>query len=344
VPRVSSHPIVTVLMPVYNSSAYLPEAIESILAQTFGDFEFLIVDDGSTDRTWQILTEYRRRDARIRLARNQANIGLTRCLNAGLAQAQGDYIARMDGDDISVPERLARQVAFMEQHPRVGICGAWVRRAGAAGAMERYPTDDADIRCQLLFKNVLAHPTAIMRRGLFRQLGLAYDPAYRYAQDYDLWVRAAEHVALANIAHILLHYRMHQQQAGQRERELQDQAAGRVRQFQLRRLGVLPTAAESATHEAISTSRFQPGQAFVLSAEAWLRKLSAANRRTGSYSELAFARALAGRWYMVCRLSTALGLWAWWCFWRSPLSRDVGLSGPQVVKFGLKCLLRSPSL
>jgi Glycosyl transferase family 2 len=340
-----SHPAVTVLMPVHNSSAYLPEAIESILAQTFGDFEFLIIDDGSTDGTWQILTEYGRRDARIRLARNQANIGLTRCLNDGLAQAQGDYIARMDGDDISLPERLARQVAFMEQHPPVGICGAWVQKIGRLGqGMVRYPSDDVDIRCQLLFKDVLAHPAVIMRRMLFTQLGLAYDPAYRYAQDYDLWVRAAEHVALANIPRILLRYRMHRQQAGQREREAQDQAAGRVRQFQLRRLGVQPTVAESATHEAISTSRFQPGQAFILAAEAWLRRLSAANQRTGMYPAPAFVRVLAERWYVVCRLSTALGPWAWWSFWRSPLSRGARVSPPRLVKFGLKCLLRSPSL
>ncbi|HET9221560.1 MAG TPA: glycosyltransferase family 2 protein [Roseiflexaceae bacterium] len=341
----SPHPTVTVLMPVHNSSAYLPEAIESVLAQTFGDFELLIIDDGSTDGTWQILTQYARRDARIRLARNQTNVGLTRCLNAGLAQAQGEYIARMDGDDVSLPERLARQVAFMEQHPRVGICGAWVRTTGARGqGMERYPTEDADIRCQLLFKNVLAHPAAIMRRSLFTQIGLAYDPAYRYAQDYDLWVRAAEHVALANIAQILLHYRTHPQQAGQREREAQDHAAGQVRQFQLRRLDVQPTAAESATHEAVSMLRFQPGQAFILSAEAWLRKLDAANQRAGIYSELALARALAERWYMVCRLSTALGPWAWWIFWRSPLTRGARLSGPRALKFGLKCLSRSPSV
>jgi hypothetical protein len=340
-----SHPAVTVLMPVYNSSTYLPSAIESILAQTFDDFEFLIIDDGSTDNTWPMLMEYGRRDARIRLVRNQANIGLTRCLNDGLAWAQGEYIARMDGDDISLPERLALQVAFMKQHPRVGVCGAWVRKTGEHGrGMERYPTNVEDIRCQLLFKDVLAHPAVIMRRMLFAQLGLAYDPAYRYAQDYDLWVRVAEHVDLANIPRVLLHYRMHGQQAGQYEREAQNQAAGRVRQFQLQRLGMQPTVAESATHEAISTSRFRAEQTFILAAEAWLRKLNTANQRTGIYPESVFVRVLGERWYVVCRLSTALGPWAWWSFWRSPLSRCARTSWPRLVKFGLKCLLRSPSL
>src|SRR5205085_643603 len=128
------------------------------------------------------------------------------------------------------------------------------------------------------------------------------------------------------------------------QREAQNQAAGRVRQLQLQRLGLQPAAVEDTIHQEISTSRFQPTKEFVGAAEAWLRKLSAANQRAGIYPEPAFARVLGDRWYMVCRLSTVLGPWSWRAFRRSPLSKGTRVSAPRLVKFGLKCLLRSPAL
>lgn len=338
-------PAVTVLMPIYNGAAYAPEAIDSILAQTFGDFELLIVDDGSTDGTGALLEAYARGDPRIRLFRNRENAGLTRRLNEGLALARGAYIARMDGDDVSLPERLERQVAFMQANPRVGICGAWVQKIGELGyGVEHYPSDDADIRCHLLFANVLAHPAAIMRRSLFAELGLAYDSSYQRAQDYDLWVRAAEHVALANIPQVLLRYRMHRDQAGQREQEDQDRAAMLVRRRLLERLGLQPSAAELALHQAISASRFQPTRELVAAAERWLRALAEANRRAGRYDKAALARLLAARWYTLCRLSTALGPWVWRIYRRSPLRRPAPVGWPRLIKFALKCMARSPSL
>ncbi len=340
----SASPAVTVLMPVYNAAAYLPGAIDSILAQTFGDFEFLAIDDGSTDASPQILAAYAERDPRIRLVRNAANMGLARSLNRGLGLARGNYIARMDADDISMPDRLAQQLAFMESHPPVGVCGAWVQKIGQRGGVERYPTDNVNIRCHLLFKDVLAHPTVMMRRTLFTRHGLAYDRVYEPADDYDLWVRATQHTDLANIPRVLLHYRMHEQQVGQRQRDIQDRAAKQIRLRQVRRLGLQPTDAEIATHEAISLSRFQPSRAFVAAAETWLRRLGAANTRTGHYSAPAFSGVLGVHWYTVCRLSTALGPWVYWTFWRSPLSLTAGGGLARQVKFGLMCLLRARSL
>jgi len=118
-------PTVSVLMPVFNGEQFLRPAMNSILNQTFTDFEFIIVDDGSTDHSREILNSYT--DSRVRLICNESNIGLTDSLNRGLEAASGNYIARMDQDDISLPERLAKQVAFMDSHPEVGVCGTWAK-------------------------------------------------------------------------------------------------------------------------------------------------------------------------------------------------------------------------
>jgi hypothetical protein len=332
-------------MPVYNAAEYLAAAIDSIAAQTFGDFEFLIVDDGSTDASPQILASYAERDKRITIIRSDANRGLTDCLNQGLALARGAYIARMDGDDISLPERLARQVSFLEGNPRVGDCGTWIQTIGELGGrVERYPSSHADIRCELLFKDVLAHPSVMIRRSVLAEHGLAYDPAFYQAQDYDLWVRVAEHAELANLPEVLLHYRMHQQQIGQRQQGTQVAAAGRVRRAQLASLGLRPTAHELALHEAISTARFTPTHQFIRAAEAWLQGILDASRHSARYPDAALASAVGLRWYTICRLSTALGPWAWWCFQRSPLRRGAAIGRLRLAKFALKALARSPSI
>src|SRR5437899_2426865 len=205
-------PRVSFLMAVYDGEKYLEEAIRSVLNQTFHDFEFIVINDGSTDGTAEIIERYRRADDRIR-AYEQRHHGLVATLNRGLELAQGEYVARMDADDVSFPERLATQVAFMSAHPEVGICGTWVETMGVpSGNVQRYPTDDATIRSWLLFESVLAHPSVVMRRELLAKAGLYYDVACIHAEDYDLWVRAARHTALANIPEVLLRYRMHPQQ------------------------------------------------------------------------------------------------------------------------------------
>jgi len=141
---------VTIIMPVYNGEVYLREAIDSILDQTLTDFEFLILNDGSSDHSVDIVRSYD--DPRIRLVENEANLGVVQTLNRGLDLANGTFIARMDCDDRSLRDRLARQVAFLDDHPEVGICGTWMEAIGArAGYIWRYPTDPERIRCSLLF-------------------------------------------------------------------------------------------------------------------------------------------------------------------------------------------------
>ena len=200
---------VSVLMSVYNGERYLREAVESILNQTFTDFEFIIIEDGSTDATPRILRSYS--DSRIVLVDNQENLGLTRSLNEGLVLAQGEYVARMDADDISLPHRLEKQVAFLERHPKVGIVGSACQVVDASGrrqGLNHAPTRDLQIRWVSLLNNPFWHPTVIMRRDVLLRNGLSYDEAFQTAQDYDLWTRMLKCTYGANLIEPLVRYRL----------------------------------------------------------------------------------------------------------------------------------------
>lgn len=333
-----STPRVSVLMAVYEGERYLDEAIQSVLNQTFHDFEFIIINDGSTDGTAQIIERHRREDRRIRTF-EQSNCGLVTALNRGLELASGEFVARMDADDISLPERIAAQVTFMDSHQEVGICGTWIETIGTPrGAIQRYPTDDATIRSWLLFESVLAHPSIVMRRELLIRTGLSYDAGYVHAEDYDLWVRAAGHTALANIPDVLLRYRLHPQQIVRRHEAKKLASAQRVRLAQLARLGIRPTDEELALHQALSTWQFHATPDFIDASLAWLDKLKAANDVTGVYQKPIFLSLLGQRWFALCATATHLGLWTLRTFWRTPLSADLGWE--KKIKFAIKCGIR----
>lgn len=206
---------VSVLMSVYNEKAeYLNIAIQSILDQTFHDFEFIIVDDGSTDGCQELIKQYK--DDRIVVVSNPQNYGLTKSLNIGLRMARGKYIARMDSDDCSYPERLALQYDYMERHPEIDILGSWVKKGrktikscGSVTSKWRY--------ARMLFGNVgIYHPTAFMRIDFLRDNGLYYDENMKKAQDFELWVKGLEKGRMYVFPQVLLDYRVHDMQISKR--------------------------------------------------------------------------------------------------------------------------------
>lgn len=206
-------PRVTVLMPVYNGERFLRGALESILSQTFTDFEFLIIDDGSTDQSAEIVRTYN--DSRIRLVQNESNLKLTASLNRGLSLARGEYIARMDADDVCMPERLEKQVRFLDENQHVDILGTDVEMIDHAGALWlgskpfRLPRKHGAIRWMLYFVCPIYHPTVMMRRTVMDSLD-GYSLDFPYAEDYDLWLRAAAQVQIGNVPDILLKLRIHE--------------------------------------------------------------------------------------------------------------------------------------
>lgn len=198
-------------MPVYNAERYLSEAVESILNQTYGDLEFVIIDDGSTDRSLDILNLYAAQDPRLRII-SRPNTGCVRALNEGLALCQGEYIARMDNDDVALPERLQRQIAFLDAHPECLMVGCALLRIDADGDLlceEALPESHEEIEARLLRGlGAIGHPAALIRRQSLVEVG-GYREAYYGADDYDLWLRLAERGRLANLPDALLKYRVH---------------------------------------------------------------------------------------------------------------------------------------
>jgi glycosyltransferase involved in cell wall biosynthesis len=214
-------PKVSVIMAVKDGRGFLRQAIDSVLGQSFGDFEFIIIDDGSSDGTLPIIENYA--DPRIRLLINRDHLGLSASLNAGLNAARGEYIARMDADDVCLPERLERQVRFLDRHPRIVVLGTGIRlidEQGRAIQDVRLPADNDLIKWQLCFLNPIAHPSAMMRRAAVRQAG-GYDPGLTHAQDYDLWWRLSAGNQLANLSDILMLLRQHPGQVSQANRSEQ---------------------------------------------------------------------------------------------------------------------------
>lgn len=200
---------VSVLLPVYNAGPALGRAIESILAQDEPDFELIVIDDGSTDGSRELIRKYAADDERVRPVLHERNIGLAPTLNEGLQLARTQLVARMDQDDEALPNRLRVQAAFMDRRPQVAVAGSWVYHMGAKRRFDRlveFPTEPEQIRAQLPRENCLYHPSVIFRRDEILALG-GYRPEFANAEDYDLWLRVSKVHDLAVIPEPLLRYR-----------------------------------------------------------------------------------------------------------------------------------------
>lgn len=219
-------PLISVVMPVYNGKEHLAEAIDSILAQTYANFELIMIDDGSTDGSQQILRRYEKLDARVRVIVRE-NRGLATTLNDSIDIARGAWIARMDQDDIALPHRFERQLKCLER-TGADIAGSWVRRFGSTDKrVVRLRQTDEAIKMEMLFESPFAHPAVMMRTTSVRTLG--YDKVFEKAEDYDLWERAAESGwKMANEPEVLLMYRVHAAQISTKTAGLQQQQAHKI--------------------------------------------------------------------------------------------------------------------
>lgn len=201
----STLPKVTVLMPVYNGEKYLKEAIDSILTQTFTDFEFLIINDGSTDKTERIIKSYT--DQRIKLIKNKVNKGIVTALNKGIRLAKGEYIARMDCDDLSLPKRLESEVTFLDKNPEYGLVGTLryiMNEKRKKQVVAPAVFDHEDIKLHFAFGNIITHGSVMMRRHILIKHKILYNPKAKYFEDYDLWVKVANISKIANLPQV--HY------------------------------------------------------------------------------------------------------------------------------------------
>lgn len=242
--------MITVLMSVYNGEKYLRDAIDSILAQTYTDFEFVIYDDSSTDRTPEIIMSYS--DSRIVYRHNNTNQGLTKNLADGLNRSNARYIARMDADDIAFPRRLEKQVLYMNEHPEISILGSAVsyfRDSPGDGIVAYQPTDDERIKATLFISFTLLHPSIIIRRSDLVERHINYNPDYPCAQDHELYLHGIlKGIKFANLLEPLLYMRSHSGSISRAKHSFQQECSQRARSSFLAKTGI----AEECTDEEIN--------------------------------------------------------------------------------------------
>lgn len=223
-----SEPIVSVVLATHQGGKYLEAAVSSVLAQTFKDFELILIDDASTDGSVAPFANHA--DPRLRVVQNEVNIGQTRSLNKGIASARGRYIARMDSDDICLPDRLALQVGAMDRHSDSAVIGGQALMIDAAEntlGQTRMPCAPQSVRAFGFLQNPFIHPTVMLRRETLSHCGLEYDPAFA-VQDFDLWTRLLERFEGRNIEDVVLWYRVHDGSMTHRNRERNFVECGRI--------------------------------------------------------------------------------------------------------------------
>lgn len=229
--------VVSVIMPVYNAQGYVNAAIRSILGQSAKKWEFLIVDDASTDTSGKIIRKFT--DPRIKILKNKRKLGVARSLNIALERARGNYIARMDADDISLPERLAIQVSYLTTHPNIGVVGSWVFLIDEKGKLigeKHLPITPEAVKRQLSYVNPFIHSSVMFRKQLFTDYG-GYDPRLEGAEDYDLWMRYLRYSKGINLPQILLKYRLTQKSVSSLESARLNRAYARTQFKKVRDYG-----------------------------------------------------------------------------------------------------------
>lgn len=312
-------PRITVLMPVYNAAAYVAEAARSILASSFRDLQLLAIDDGSTDDSEARLRSIA--DPRLRIISNPENMGVVKTLNRGFDLADGEFIARMDADDISMPKRLAQQVAFMEANPHIGVCGTWATAFGSGPKrVLRGPLAPAAIHVRLFGYNSLVHPTVILRRSFFVRHELRFATDAMHAEDMDLWMRAAECFPLANIPVVGLRYRVHANQIASRYATQEQETVDRLRARQLALLIPGATDAEIALHLSTFDVAKTLTHSDLVAVGQWLARLEDANNRVQHFDSTVFRAFLADRWLNAAHRCAPPTLQAWHTWRRMPLA------------------------
>ncbi|MCP4217272.1 MAG: glycosyltransferase [bacterium] len=294
----------TVLMTVYNGATYLPKTMESILEQSYRDFTFLIVDNASTDDSRNIIRSYN--DYRVQLVELPENIGQVAALNKGLELIEDGYVARMDADDISLPDRFKRQVDFLDANPSIGICGTRATTFGAKTVTWAHPSKPEDIKVKLLFECALVHPSVMMRKERLDKFNLTFDASLNHSYDWDLWLRASRHMDIANIPEVLLQYRLHQASESTRTLDLQESAAKKLDDESLAFLGLQnhplrPIHRDTAAETLKILNREEE---FLHLVKEWFDTLKDANRIKRIYQQEALERFLDERFFIVLTKNT----------------------------------------
>ena len=333
----SKTPLVSVVMPVYNGIPYLPEAIRSILSQSFSDFEFIIINDGSTDDSEKVISEFN--DKRIIYIKNEINLGLIESLNKGIRIAKGKYIARMDADDVAYSNRLELQVQKFSLNPNAMVVGSDYLLMKRNSTKHIKNKDDSDYnKAVLFFSTCFCHPT-VMMRNIFGEKNVFYDKKYIHAEDYKLWVDIYAYGDFLNVNHALLKYRSHESQISTKNKETQLKVSREIRKNYCEKTNFNLTDEQFETLNFIGNNIFITSEAELSKIEDCLLTLKNLNAKNKTFKELSFNIFLHKFWSDSCG-NTNLGLNAYGIYKASVLSKIAPVSFGQKSKLMAKCLLR----
>ena len=329
---------ITVLMPVYNAEKYLADAIGSILNQSFENFELLIINDGSTDGSEKIILSYS--DQRIRYVKNEKNIKLIATLNKGIEISKGKYIARMDADDVSSPNRLQVQFDFMESNPSVALCGSWFELIGDRTGIAKYVASHNEIMMKMLCQCHFCHPTIIMRKSMIETFETKFDPTFIHAEDYDFFSRIGEKYKLGNIQTALLKYRIHEQSVSASNRDVQINNSTVIKKRTFKNIGVVVDEEDIDLFKTIMQHEYTTTVEYLNKSELLLGKLLAANKLSACFEGNFFETYIAQLWFNTAYNSGSLGLEAFNKFFNSPISKHKKLTAFVKIKFFIKMFLK----
>jgi glycosyltransferase involved in cell wall biosynthesis len=298
-------PLCSVVMSVYNGEVYLKEAIDSILQQSYDNFEFIIIDDASSDGSLEIILSYK--DSRIVLIQNEKNLFLAASLNKGIRIAKGKYIVRMDADDISMKDRLLKQVSFMESNPQVGISGTCSEIIGHGSGFGNYSQDDQTIKFKLLHECHLLHPTLILRKELIFENNLFYNEEYRKNQDYELFVRAIDITEFANLPDRLIKYRQTEDNV-KREVHNQKENVLILQKKLFHKIGIEVTDHKLHLYKLINKQEYPQSKEFLIESCEFLQLLVYSNNEKRFFTTEKFEAYINNLFENVCRNVKGTGL------------------------------------
>lgn len=337
-------PLVSVLIPCYNVEMYIEESINSILNQTYTNLEIIAINDCSTDSTGDVLQKLAKKDSRITIINNSENLKLIKTLNKGLELCNGDYIARMDADDISLPTRIEKEVDFLEKHKDHDIVStqfyAFRSENPSKRNLHHSPLQDSELRAYMLFKSGICHPAVLIRKRVFSELGLRFDLKYLHVEDYALWSEAIYKTKIANLSEPLLLYRVHKHQVSSLNEELQTENKKEVFKIHCKHLG-LPTDDEyidtyASVAESVPT---QSSFKYLDKCEKLMLSLINLNKTKPFCDARYFETMLSLHWLRLCA-NSRLGLKVLNRLKASPLYKEENYTSRDFVIFYTKCTFK----
>lgn len=305
--------LVSVLMSAYNSEIYIEDSVRSILNQRNVNLELLIVNDGSTDSTYEIIKKLTAEDNRVRII-NQDNAGLPLALNKAIIESKGNFLARMDADDIAFPERLWQQLKYLNEHPEIDIVASYVEAFGdGRNRIWKFPTKKEDCDVALLFFNPLPHPAVMFRRSVIEKTGF-YNTDFEYDQDYELWARASSNHAIANIGLPLLKYRIHKNQMGSLySKNFRIDSQKKTQRYLLNQVGIEASETDLFLHSLLSNSyRYEfdinVSVETLKEVAAWIQRLHEINNISNRYNDQFLKKRIRIHYFSLCLYSANKGM------------------------------------